>query len=99
MEEEVRRPALLEVLRARVELWVAVVLMALAFGGGFAVSHFFASGPRAPAAGAGVARPLTPEDLERGLPPGHPPIEGLLGPGMASPPAAGTSSPSPSPGR
>jgi hypothetical protein len=67
-----------EVLRIRVELWLAVVLMALAFGAGMAVrltSEPPAAAPVATTIGADasqVAPPLTDAQIAAGLPAGHP---------------------------
>ncbi|MGZ4146372.1 MAG: hypothetical protein ACXVPL_01575 [Actinomycetota bacterium] len=67
-----------EVLRIRVELWLAVVFMALAFGAGMAVrvtTEPPAAAPVSTTIGAGtsqVAPPLTDAQIAAGLPAGHP---------------------------
>jgi hypothetical protein len=67
-----------EVLRIRVELWLAVLFMALAFGAGMAVRVTTEPPAAAPVsttivAGASeVAPPLTDAQIAAGLPAGHP---------------------------
>jgi hypothetical protein len=67
-----------EVLRIRVELWLAVLFMALAFGAGMAVrvtTEPPAAAPVSTTIGAGaseVAPPLTDAQIAAGLPAGHP---------------------------
>jgi hypothetical protein len=74
-----RSAGLSDVLRVRVELWLAVLFMALAFGAGMAVR--VTTEPAAPTAatiGTGVAGisqvapPLTDAQIAAGLPAGHP---------------------------
>jgi hypothetical protein len=74
-----RSAGLSDVLRVRVELWLAVLFMALAFGAGMAVR--VTTEPAAPAAttiGTGVtgvsevAPPLSDAQIAAGLPAGHP---------------------------
>jgi hypothetical protein len=74
-----RSAGIADVLRVRVELWLAVLFMALAFGAGMAVR--VTTEPSAPAAatiGTGVAGvgevapPLTDAQIAAGLPAGHP---------------------------
>jgi hypothetical protein len=73
-----RSAGLRDVLRVRVELWIAVVCMALAFGAGIALSGVSqpASSPASTTAvDAGTfpfAPPLTDQQIEQGLPAGHP---------------------------
>jgi len=79
--EEVRGTGVGAVLRARVELWLIVVFMALAFSAGFAVG---AMSDPTPASQATVevgtvpefpiAPPLSDEQLQTGLPSGHPDV-------------------------
>jgi hypothetical protein len=87
-----------EVLRIRIELWVAIVVMALAFGAGMAVRVAATNQPASSAAvttidpGTGIAAPpLTDEQIQEGLPAGHPDLSGGQtsakdgsGPGKAS---------------
>jgi len=72
--------------RVRIELWLAVAFMALSFGAGIAVGVMAqpASSPVsnvgvAPAGQATIAPPLTQQQLEQGLPSGHPDISGISG--------------------
>jgi len=74
-----RSTGLSDVLRVRVELWLAVLFMALAFGAGMAVR--VTTEPAAPTAatiGTGVpgvsevAPPLSDAQIAAGLPAGHP---------------------------
>jgi hypothetical protein len=78
-----RSAGLSDVLHVRVELWLAVLFMALAFGAGMAVR--VTTEPAAPAAatiGTGVpgvsevAPPLTDAQIAAGLPAGHPGLSG-----------------------
>lgn len=77
-----RSPGIRDVLRLRVELWITVVFMALAFGAGMAVG--VVSQPEtAPVTATSVsggtfpvAPPLTDQQLEQGLPAGHPDLNG-----------------------
>lgn len=71
-----------EVLRVRIELWIAVVFMAAAFGAGMAVNAVSQPEPTPVTAsvdGGSVlpfAPPLTDEQLQEGLPAGHPDLNG-----------------------
>jgi hypothetical protein len=76
-----RSAGLREVLRTRIELWIAVVSMALAFAAGIAVSEV----SQTPSPAAAVtstdttttfpfAPALTDQQIEQGLPSGHPEI-------------------------
>lgn len=75
------------VLRARIELWLVVLFMALAFGAGVLVTALYEEEP-APQPVVGlqqpgsfpIAPPLSDEQLQQGLPPGHPDIDGATGP-------------------
>lgn len=69
-------------LRLKVELWLALVFMAVSFGAGLIVGNLGGSSqdaeaPVVEAPSADVlpeAPPLTEEELEGELPPGHPPL-------------------------
>jgi uncharacterized membrane protein YgcG len=81
--EPAARPAgVREILRVRIELWIAVVCMALAFGAGLAVSLVAQPGTTPVVAttdtGATIplAPPLTDQQIQQGLPPGHPELGG-----------------------
>ena len=83
MERSDVRPGLGETLRARVELWLAIVLMALAFGAGVVVRGL-AQSPQPWAATMSAlvpAPPLSSEQIQQGLPEGHPPVD-ESGPGQ-----------------
>jgi hypothetical protein len=77
-------------LRTRIELWLVVLLMVLAFGAGLTVGVIGQQEPR-PSVGATtigqgsgplpVAPPLTDEQIQQGLPPGHPDLSGDQGTG------------------
>lgn len=74
------------VLRARIELWLVVLFMALAFGAGVLVAALYQEEPPTqpvvgvqPPGSFPVAPPLTDQQLQQGLPPGHPDI-GATGP-------------------
>lgn len=83
-----RRERLAAVLRVEVQLWLAVLFMAMAFGAGVIVHAMAAPQPSSPAIvgsvdGAGVsggpeifAPPLSDEQVNAGLPAGHPDIGG-----------------------
>jgi hypothetical protein len=77
-----RAAGIREVLRVRIELWIAVVFMAAAFGAGMAVNAVSQPEPTPATAsvdGGGVlpfAPPLTDQQLQGGLPPGHPDLNG-----------------------
>jgi hypothetical protein len=90
----------LSALRTKVELWVAVVLMAFGFLGGVLVSGMD-SGPaqqgppsgtqqQFPQEGFQVAPPLTEEQLSGEMPAGHVPVDS-----GASQTPSGTGSPAP----
>jgi len=88
-------------LRIKVELWLAVVFMMLAFGAGIVVRGM-SEQPAQPAVGVApvgqlpVAPPLTQEQIEQGLPPGHPDLGSVQGNGGGKE-AKGKPSPSQSP--
>jgi len=70
------------VLRARIELWLVVLFMALAFGAGVLVTALYQEEPATqPIVGVQqpgsfpIAPPLSDEQLQQGLPPGHPDID------------------------
>jgi hypothetical protein len=74
------------VLRARIELWLVVLFMALAFGAGVVVAALYQEEPATqPVVGVQqpgslpIAPPLSDEQIQQGLPPGHPDI-GVTGP-------------------
>ena len=82
-EEQESRGGIGAVLRLRVELWVVVVFMALAFGAGIVVTAMYEDSPE-PVVGiqggqVPIAPPLTDQDLSGGLPSGHPDIGGATG--------------------
>lgn len=87
-----------EVLRIRVELWLAVVFMALSFGAGMAVrltSEPPAAAPVATTIGADasqVAPPLTDAQIAAGLPAGHPDLAANGDPASGKSDKAGTKS-------
>lgn len=71
------------VLRVRVELWLVVVFMALAFGAGVIVTALYEEpaaepivGFQNPAGQVPAAPPLTDEQIQQGLPSGHPDLSG-----------------------
>lgn len=71
------------VLRTRIELWLVVLFMALSFGAGVVVTALSQQEPAvAPVVGVQdqgqfpVAPPLTDEQIQQGLPSGHPDISG-----------------------
>ena len=84
-EQRGSRGGLLEVLRIRVELWVVIVFMALAFGAGIVVTAMYDESPepvvgfQQPAGQVPIAPPLTDQDIQGGLPSGHPDIGGETG--------------------
>jgi len=78
-------------LRTRVELWIAILFMVVAFGAGLTVG-VLAQPKEAPVVGigtggiqapgsslGGVAPPLSDEQLQQGLPSGHPSLTGPTG--------------------
>ncbi len=74
------------VLRLPVELWLVVVMMALAFGAGIVVTALYDEpqvqpviGTQLPAGQVTLAPPLTDEQISQGLPSGHPDIAGETG--------------------
>lgn len=84
--EEAPSGGLRAVLRARIELWLVVLFMALAFGAGVLVTALYEQEPATqPVVGVQqpgsfpVAPPLTDQQIQQGLPPGHPDI-GATGP-------------------
>ncbi len=85
--DEVPNGGLRAVLRARIELWLVVLFMALAFGAGVLVTALYEEEPATqPVVGVQqpgsfpIAPPLSDEQLQQGLPPGHPDIGGATGP-------------------
>lgn len=95
------RPGIGPVMRIKVELWVALLFVALAFGAGVVVRSLAeppeapapAVVPAGPAFGFPPAPPLTEEQLQQGLPPGHPDVGGV---GGSAPAASPSASPGPS---
>lgn len=69
-------PGVGSLLRIKVELWLAALLMAVAFGAGFLVQTLGSAGTGAAPVGQTMAPALTDEQMQGGLPPGHPTIEG-----------------------
>jgi hypothetical protein len=73
-------------MRTRIELWIAVIFMALAFVGGVTIGVLaeqreqpvvgVAPAGQVDTGGLPVAPPLTEEQLQQGLPSGHPDIAG-----------------------
>lgn len=84
-EQQESRGGIGAVLRIRVELWVVVVFMALAFGAGIVVTAMYEEpqepvvGFQQPAGQLPVAPPLTDQDIQGGLPSGHPDVGGATG--------------------
>lgn len=79
-----REGGLIEIARTKVELWLVVLFMALAFGAGIAVMVMYEEpepvvGIQQPAGGFPQAPPLTDEEIQAGLPSGHPDLEGGTG--------------------
>lgn len=76
-----RSTGLRAALRVRIELWLAVVFMTLAFTAGIVVRGMTET-PSQPAVGVmpaeqiqmPTAPPLTEEQIQQGLPPGHPTV-------------------------
>ena len=71
------------VLRLQIELWLVVLFMALAFGAGILISALYEE-PTTGVVGGGTvgqitAPPLTDQQIEGGLPSGHPDIGGATG--------------------
>ena len=89
-QDEGRRAAFGGALRTRIELWIAMVFMVVAFGAGITIG-VLAQKDEAPVVGTGtvgaqvpgdssvLAPPLTDEQLQAGLPSGHPTL-GPTGP-------------------
>jgi hypothetical protein len=79
-EQEIGRAGLGTTLRTRVQLWIAVVFMAFAFGAGLTIgviAHTTAPAivdvaPASQAPAIGGAPPLSDQQLQQGLPSGHP---------------------------
>jgi|GEM_PF-5443015 hypothetical protein len=73
------------VLRLQIELWLVVLFMALAFGAGILITALYEEPATTGVVGgqgtAGQisAPPLTDEDIQGGLPSGHPDIGGITG--------------------
>lgn len=72
-----------EILRVRVELWLVVLFMAMAFGAGILVKAI-SEPPAQPVVGTQVpgtviAPPLTDDQISAGLPSGHPDLSGSGG--------------------
>lgn len=66
-----------EIARAKVELWLVVIFMALAFGAGIAVMVMYEEpqpvvGVQQPVGQFPQAPPLSDEEIQGGLPTGHP---------------------------
>ena len=72
-------------LRTRVELWIVLVFMVLAFGAGLTIGVLAqpeqattvgvgTGTTQAPGSFGGVAPPLTDEQLQQGIPSGHPSV-------------------------
>lgn len=89
-------------LRTQIQLWLAIVFMALAFGAGLTIGVIVPhSGP--PAVGVvqtnqapsnfGVAPPLTEQQLQQGLPSGHPGVGSDQGNTSSSGSGTGTQGP------
>lgn len=82
-QDEGRRAAFGGALRTRIELWIAMVFMVVAFGAGITIG-VLAQPDETPVIGTGsvgtqvpgdssiLAPPLTDEQLQQGLPSGHP---------------------------
>ena len=84
--DEPRHGGLGTVLRVRVELWIVVVMMALAFGAGIVVTSLYQEpqdqaviGTQLQNGGSVIAPPLTDDQISQGLPSGHPDISGETG--------------------
>jgi hypothetical protein len=85
-EQTESRGGLGAVLRLRIELWVVVVFMALAFGAGVLVTALYDQpqepvvGFQQPAGQLPAAPPLTDQQIQGGLPSGHPDVGDATGP-------------------
>lgn len=84
-QDEDRGTGLGALLRLHVELWLVVVMMALAFGAGIVVTALYEE-PQDQAvvstqlpSGQFVAPPLSDDQISQGLPSGHPDISGETG--------------------
>jgi len=77
-------------LRTRVELWIAIMFMVVAFGAGLTVGVLAqpkeqpivgvtTGGITQPGTGGIVAPPLSDDQLNQGLPAGHPSLTGATG--------------------
>lgn len=71
------------VLRLQIELWLVVLFMALAFGAGILISALYEE-PTTGVVGGGTAGqitapPLSDQEIQGGLPSGHPDIGGTSG--------------------
>lgn len=83
-------------LRLRIELWLVVVFMALSFAAGIVVTALYEEpaqqsivGSQQPADQAPIAPPLTDEQIQGGLPSGHPDVAGGTG-SVANPDGQGS---------
>jgi hypothetical protein len=79
-----REAGVLEIARTKVELWLVVIFMALAFGAGIAVMVMYeepqpVAGVQQPVGQFPQAPPLTDEQIQGGLPTGHPDLSGGTG--------------------
>jgi hypothetical protein len=79
-----REGGFVEIARTKVELWLVVIFMALAFGAGIAVMVMYEEpqpvvGVLQPAGQFPQAPPLTDEEIQGGLPTGHPDLGGATG--------------------
>jgi hypothetical protein len=91
-----RDGGVLEIARIKVELWLVVIFMALAFGGGIAVMVMYEEpqpvvGVQQPVGQFPQAPPLTDEEIQGGLPTGHPDLGGATGPTASAEQASGGS--------
>ncbi|GBC86102.1 hypothetical protein HRbin12_00084 [bacterium HR12] len=84
-------------LRTRIELWLVVLFMALSFGAGVLVTALYEEPAPPPttfqAPAFPIAPPLTEEQIEQGLPSGHPDISGGGAAGPAGPGGAEAGAP------
>ena len=83
-EPDGREGGLVEIARTKVELWLVVIFMALAFGAGIAVMVMYEEpqpvvGVQQPVGQFPQAPPLTDEQIDSGLPTGHPDLDGGTG--------------------
>lgn len=83
-DETGSRGGLGAVLRLQIELWLVVLFMALAFGAGILITALYEE-PTSPVVGIQdptgqvVAPPLTDDQIQGGLPSGHPDLGGATG--------------------